>query len=130
MQGMSQLQAAMAMQIGANAAKPEQIRPGATELPKLAEADENAAINVGDWLHGLSGPMGDLTDGSSVWWGEVMKSLDDYYKEFVTATTVRKTQLRSEDFADPFYKIPSGFEWTGERLQCCYKLCQRIYVLS
>ena len=106
MQGMSQLQAAMAMQIGANAAKPEQIRPGATELPKLAEADENAAINVGDWLHGLSGPMGDLTDGSSVWWGEVMKSLDDYYKEFVTATTVRKTQLRSEDYARPLLQDP------------------------
>ena len=31
---------------------------------------------------------------------------------------------------DPFYKIPSGFEWTGERLECCYKLCRRIYVLS
>ncbi|CAE7258992.1 unnamed protein product [Symbiodinium sp. CCMP2456] len=82
------------------ASKPETIRPGMSgaELPKLTEADEFAAINVGDWLHGLSGPMGDLTDGSSGWWSETMRCLDVFYQQFVQASAVKKLQLRAEDF--------------------------------
>ncbi|CAE7382697.1 GIP [Symbiodinium sp. CCMP2592] len=93
--------AAMTMQMGLQAAKPEQIRPGmaASELPKLHEADEMAAINVGDWLHGLSGPMGDLTDGSSVWWSNVLESLNAYYQDYVTATAVKKLQLKADGYA-------------------------------
>ncbi|CAE7218596.1 RE1 [Symbiodinium sp. CCMP2456] len=101
MQGMSQLQAAMAMQMGMAANKPEVIRPGVSgaELPKLPEADEQAAINVGDWLHGLAGPMGDLTDGSSRWWSEVLVSLDNFYRDYVAASTVKKVQMKAEDYA-------------------------------
>ena len=100
-QGMTQLQEAMTMQMGIQAARPEQIRPGvaASELPKLHEADEMAAINVGDWLHGLSGPMGDLTDGSSLWWTNVLESLSAYYQDYLNATAVRKLQLRADDYA-------------------------------
>ena len=91
MQGMSQLQQAMALQMGMASNRPEVIRPGVagSELPKLPEADEQAAINVGDWLHGLAGPMGDLTDGSSTWWADVMASLNLFYKEFVSAATMK-----------------------------------------
>ena len=108
MQGMSQLQAAMALQMGMAANRPEVIRPGVTgsELPKLPEADEQAAINVGDWLHGLAGPMGDLTDGSSRWWTEVMTSLDAFYKDYVGASTVRKVQLKAEDYSTAELKDP------------------------
>ena len=102
-QGMAQLQQAMAVQVGLSSSKPEQIRPG-TELPRLLEADENAAINVGDWLHGLAAPMGDLTNDSSLWWTEVMKSLDDYYREYINAPTVKKMQLRAEDFSRPLLR--------------------------
>ncbi|CAE7327876.1 RE1 [Symbiodinium sp. CCMP2592] len=98
-QGMTQLQAAMAMQMGLQAAKPEQIRPGAAELPRLHEADEMAAINVGDWLHGLSGPMGDLTDGSAQWWSNVLESLNAYYQDYVGTSAVRKLQLKADDYA-------------------------------
>ncbi|CAE7461069.1 unnamed protein product, partial [Symbiodinium sp. CCMP2456] len=100
-QGIAQLQTAMAMQMGMSASKPEAIRPGTagSELPKLAEADEMAAINVGDWLHGLSGPMGDLTDGSSQWWSQVMLALDSYYRDYVSASAVKKPQLRADDYA-------------------------------
>ena len=103
LKGMSQLQQAMAIQVGLQASRPEAIRPGVSgsELPKLPEADEFAAINVGDWLHGLAGPMGDLTDGSSSWWGYVMQSLEEYYKVFLSSTAVKKVQLRAEDFAAP-----------------------------
>ncbi|CAE7274874.1 TY4B-J [Symbiodinium sp. CCMP2592] len=105
-QGMTQLQAAMAMQMGMNAAKPETIRPGTTasELPKLSEADEMAAINVGDWLHGLSGPMGDLTDGSATWWSQVLMCLEAYYKDYVNASAVKKLQLRADDYANATLK--------------------------
>ncbi|CAE7888738.1 RE1 [Symbiodinium microadriaticum] len=101
MQGMSQLQAAMAMQMGMAASRAEVIRPGVSgsELPKLPEPDDQAAINVGDWLHGLAGPMRDITDGSSRWWTEVLSSLDAFYGDYVAASTVKKVQLRAEDYA-------------------------------
>ncbi|CAE7639140.1 unnamed protein product, partial [Symbiodinium necroappetens] len=101
MQGMSQLQAVMALQMGMAANRTEVIRPGVSgsELPKLPEPDDQAAINVGDWLHGLAGPMGDITDGSSRWWSEVLVSLDAFYGDYVGASTVRKVQLKAEDYA-------------------------------
>ncbi|CAE7749536.1 RE1, partial [Symbiodinium sp. CCMP2456] len=108
LRGMAQLQAAMTMQLGMAATKSEAIRPGTSgaELPKLVEADEFAAINVGDWLHGLSGPMGDLTDGSSQWWSEMMVCLDQFYQQFVTSSAVKKLQLKAEDFMSKMLKEP------------------------
>ncbi|CAE7479613.1 GIP, partial [Symbiodinium necroappetens] len=108
LKGMSQLQQAMAIQVGLQTSRPEAIRPGVSgsELPKLPDADEFAAINVGDWLHGLAGPMGDLTDGSSTWWGCVIQSLEEYYKVFLSSTAVKKVQLRAEEFAVPTLADP------------------------
>ena len=63
-----------------------------------------AAINVGDWLHGLSGPMGDLTDGSAQWWAQVLVSLEAYYKDYVNATAVRKLHLKADDYAQAMLK--------------------------
>ena len=70
-QGIAQLQSAMAMQMGLSAAKPEAIRPGTSgsELPKLQEADEMAAINVGDWLQVVpcvTSPM-EVRNGGHIW---------------------------------------------------------------
>ena len=108
LKGMSQLQQAMAIQVGLQTSRPESIRPGVSgsELPKLPDADEFAAINVGDWMHGLAGPMGDLTDGSSTWWSCVIQSLEEYYKVFLSSTAVKKVQLRAEDFAVPTLADP------------------------
>ncbi|CAE7224366.1 RE1, partial [Symbiodinium microadriaticum] len=108
LKGMTQLQAAMTMQLGLQAARPETIRPGTSgsELPKLVEADEYAAINVGDWLHGLSGPMGDLTDGSSSWWAETMRCLDNFYQTFVTSSAVKKLNLKAEDYMSEVLREP------------------------
>ncbi|CAE7803587.1 RE1 [Symbiodinium sp. CCMP2592] len=102
---LDKLQAAMAMQLGMNSARPEQIRPGTTasELPKLSEG-EMAAINVGDWLHGLSGPMGDLTDGSAQWWSQVLASLEAFYKDYIHASAVKKLQLKADDYAQDMLK--------------------------
>ncbi|CAE7741106.1 Ppp5c [Symbiodinium sp. CCMP2592] len=63
-----------------------------------------AAINVGDWLHGLSGPMGDLTDGSAQWWSQVLSSLDAYYGEYINASAVKKLQMKPEDYAGPMLR--------------------------
>ena len=106
LKGMTQLQAAMTMQLGLQATRPETIRPGTSgaELPKLVEADEYAAINVGDWLHGLSGPMGDLTDGSASWWAETMRCLDNFYQTFVTSSAVKKLNLKAEDYMSEMLK--------------------------
>ncbi|CAE7421178.1 RE1 [Symbiodinium sp. CCMP2592] len=71
---------------------------------KLEEADEMAAINVADWLHGLSGPMGDLTDGSAQWWAQVVSSLESYYHDYINATAVKKLQMRADDYASSMLK--------------------------
>ena len=107
-QGIAQLQSAMAMQMGLSAAKPEAIRPGTSgaELPKLQEADEMAAINVGDWLHGLSGPMCDLTDGSAEWWSQLASALDAYYQDCVNSSAGKRLQLRADDYAGPLLREP------------------------
>eukprot|EP00439_Symbiodinium_sp_Y106_P004649 s946_g1.t1 len=50
--------------------------------------------------------MGDLTDGSSRWWTEVMTSLDAFYKDYVGASPVRKVQLKAEDYSTAELKDP------------------------
>ena len=131
---MSQLQAAMALQLGQNASRPETIRPGvaASELPKLSEADEMAAINVGDWLHGLSGPMGDLTDGSAQWWSQVLVSLESVYKDYVNATAVRKLQRVDKRAASMLLQaIPENIrvEILANRLQSTLAILARILTI-
>ena len=63
-----------------------------------------AAINVGDWLHGLGGPMGDLTDGSAQWWSQVLASLEAFYRDYVSASAVKKLQLKADDYAKDMLK--------------------------
>ena len=102
-QGMSQLQQAMAMQITSEKTKPETVKPGiaASELAKLPEMGETAALDVGDWLHALSGPMGDLSDTSGTWWQGIMDALEHYYEAFLKANAVQKVGLNVMDFVNP-----------------------------
>ena len=96
-QGMAQLQQAMA----GDKSKPEAVKPGVTgsELAKLPEMGETAALDVGDWLHALGGPMGDLSDTSSQWWQEVMATLERYYAGFLAASAVQKVSMKVLDYA-------------------------------
>ncbi|CAE7540501.1 RE1 [Symbiodinium natans] len=100
-QGMAQLQQAMALQLSPDKSKPEAVKPGVTgsELAKLPEMGETAALDVGDWLHALGGPMGDLSDTSSQWWQEVMATLERYYGGFLAASAVQKVSMKVLDYA-------------------------------
>ena len=62
---------------------------------------ETAALDVGDWLHALSGPMGDLSDTSGTWWQGIMDALEHYYEAFLKANAVQKVGLNVMDFVNP-----------------------------
>ena len=97
-QGMTQLQNAVSESLRVKAKEPELVKPGVTELPKLPELSESSAIDVGDRLHGLQNHMGDLSNGSGLWWREVLSSLAAYYEAYMRASHVGKLSLRPEDY--------------------------------
>ena len=98
MQGMAQLQSAMAVSMSGKAGEPEVVKPGSGELPKLPDLSENSAIDVGDWIHALGNAMGDLSNTSSVWWAEILKALDVFYKDYIVASPVGKLSLKPEAY--------------------------------
>ena len=97
-QGMAQLQNAVSESLKSKAKDVEIVKPGISELPRLAELSENSAIDVGDWLHGLHNHMGDLSNGSGEWWKEILLSLAAYYEAYTRASHVGKLALKSEDY--------------------------------
>ena len=97
-QGMTQLQSAVSESLRTKAKELEIVKPGTSELPRLADLSENSAIDVGDWLHGLQNHMGDLSNGSGLWWREIMLSLAAYYDAYTRASHVGKLSLRPEDY--------------------------------
>ena len=97
-QGMAQLQNVVSESLMSKAKEPEVVKPGISELPRLPELSENSAIDVGDWLHGLQNQMGDLSNGSGLWWKAVMASLSAYYEAYARASHVGKLSLRPDDY--------------------------------
>ena len=98
-QGIAQLQKAMSATIAIKAQEQEQVKPGISELPKLPELSETSCIDVGDWLHSLECPMGDLSNGSAVWWSETLQCLDRFYESYLKSSNLAKLSLKPETFA-------------------------------
>ncbi|CAE7607397.1 unnamed protein product [Symbiodinium sp. CCMP2592] len=103
-QGMAQLQTAMSESLSTRSKEPEVVKPGLSELPRLADLSNNSAIDVGDWLHGLQNHMGDLSNGSGQWWTEVLQCLTSYYDAYLKASHVGKLTLKAEDYETAFLK--------------------------
>ena len=99
--GMAQLQSALAASMTSRSSEPEHVKPGISELPRLPELSETSCIDVGDWLHALQCPMGDLSNSSAAWWQEVLLCLDRFYQ----------TYLKSSNH--------EAFTATRELCQCC-----------
>ena len=97
--GMAQLQSAMAASMTSKGSEPEQVKPGISELPRLPELSETSCIDVGDWLHALQCPMGDLSNTSAAWWQEVLLCLDRFYDAYLKSSNLTKLSLRPESFA-------------------------------
>ena len=103
-QGMAQLQT-MSESLTTKSKEPEVVKPGLSELPKLAaELSGNSAIDVGDWLHGLQNHMGDLSNNSGQWWAEVLQCLTRYYDAYLKASHVDKLTLKAEDYETELLK--------------------------
>ncbi|CAE7236687.1 RE1, partial [Symbiodinium sp. KB8] len=98
-QGIAQLQTAMSATMAHKAQEMEVVKPGISELPKLPELSETSCIDIGDWVHALECPMGDLSNGSAGWWKEVLQCLDRFYEAYLTSTNIGKLSLKPETFA-------------------------------
>ncbi|OLP75490.1 Copia protein [Symbiodinium microadriaticum] len=105
-QGMMQLQTAMTASLSRANSEVEVVKPGITELPKLADLTETSCLDIGDWLHALECPMGDISNTSSVWWRGILASLDAYYKAYLESSNMGKLALKVENFASPLVKEP------------------------
>eukprot|EP00439_Symbiodinium_sp_Y106_P060167 s729_g8.t2 len=102
--GMAQLQSAMAASMTSKSSEPEQVKPGISELPRLPELSETSCIDIGDWIHALQCPMGDLSNSSAAWWQEVLLCLDRFYQAYLRSSNLTKLSLRPESFASAVVK--------------------------
>ncbi|CAE7348343.1 unnamed protein product [Symbiodinium microadriaticum] len=103
-EGIAQLQSAMSASLATKASEPEVDKPGISELPRLPELSETSCIDVGDWLHALECPMGDISNGSAVWWREILASLDRFYGAYLTSSNLDKLSLRTESYVGTLIK--------------------------
>ena len=95
---MTQLQSAVSESLRIKAKELEIMKPGISELPRLADLSENSAIDIGDWLHGLQNHIGDLSNGSGLGGKEIILSLVAYYDAYTRASYARKLSLRPENY--------------------------------
>ena len=102
--GMAQLQNAMAASMSSKGVDVEHVKPGISELPRLPELSETSCIDVGDWLHALENPMGDLSNSSATWWREVLLCLDRFYAAYLKSSNLAKLSLKPEAFASSVIK--------------------------
>ena len=103
-QGIAQLQSAMSASLAAKATELEVVKPGISELPKLPELSETSCIDIGDWLHALECPMGDISNGSATWWREILASLDRFYDAYLKSSNLDKLSRRPEAYAGTLTK--------------------------
>ena len=68
------------------------------------ELSETSCIDVGDWIHSLQCPMGDLSNGSSSWWRELLQCLDRFYNAYLESSNLAKLNLKPESFATAMVK--------------------------
>ncbi|CAE7383237.1 unnamed protein product, partial [Symbiodinium necroappetens] len=81
----------------------EERRRGACEARNLW-LSETSCIDVGDWLHSLENPMGDLSNSSATWWREVLLCLDRFYAAYLKSSNLAKLSLKPEAFASSVIK--------------------------
>eukprot|EP00439_Symbiodinium_sp_Y106_P023192 s1507_g2.t2 len=103
-EGIAQLQSAMSASLAAKATELEVVKPGISELPKLPELSETSCIDIGDWLHALECPMGDISNGSATWWREILASLDRFYDAYLKSSNLDKLSRRPEAYAGTLTK--------------------------
>ena len=103
-QGIAQLQTAMSATMAHRAQELEVVKPGISELPRLPELSETSCIDVGDWIHSLECPMGDLSNGSAAWWREILACLDRFYEAYLASSNLAKLALKPESFATAYVK--------------------------
>ena len=103
-QGIAQLQTVMNATLVHKAQELEVVKPGISELPKLPELSETSCIDIGDWVHSLQCPMGDLSNGSTGWWKELLQCLDRFYNTYLESSNIVKLSLKPETFATAYLK--------------------------
>ena len=73
----------------------EVVKPGVQQLPLLLEPGDTAPIDLGDWLTTVEPVMADLSDGSHVWWAQVVHEATCWYKDYVKLRPIQRTNFEA-----------------------------------
>ena len=97
--GMQQLQNVQLQQLrGKDSDAPEVVKPGTSDLPKLASPDPSTgSLDFQDWLQLVGGLMGDLSDTSGSWWAAVLQVSRDAYERWVVSSPIDRLRIQPDD---------------------------------
>ena len=94
---------------------PEQIKTTVTNLPTLrAPSDDQAGVQLQDWLALVSTCMQDLSMSSGKWWEEVMSEVAKAYMVWLAATPLERLQVKPSGES----KLTTG-KWTRLNARSC-----------
>ena len=93
-------------------------------LPPLPKAgQDSSSMAFGDWLVMTNPVMRDLGTSASMWWDYVLRSAQESYGRWLTATPLERLRLRPA--LDSTLCRPAFRGWRVVVLICCWLLCLR-----
>ena len=73
-----------------------------TDLPPLpALGGEQAPLLFGDWLTLATPTMYDLSQGSRIWWDQVLREVEELYAQWLQASPLQRLRLRPQEGTVP-----------------------------
>ena len=82
-------------QQGSRADRPETVKPGITDLPRLPEYQPTTgSIDLLNWLTHIQPIMQDLSDTSYAWWEGTLQDTLSWYTKYSAASPLERLQLK------------------------------------
>ena len=81
-------------QMGPRADRPETVKPGITDLPRLPEYQPmTGSIDLLNWLTHIQPIMEDLSDTSAAWWEGTLQDASRWYSSYSAASPLERLRL-------------------------------------
>ena len=81
-------------QMGPRADRPETVKPGITDLPRLPEYQPmTGSIDLLNWLTHIQPIMEDLSDTSAAWWEGTLQDASRWYASYSAASPLERLRL-------------------------------------
>ncbi|CAE7314587.1 GIP [Symbiodinium sp. CCMP2456] len=89
------IEALLQQQQGSKNDRPETVKPGITELPRLPEYQPaTGSIDLLNWLTHIQPIMQDLSDTSYAWWEATLQDASMWYAKYSAAAPLERLQLK------------------------------------